>query len=282
VAADLPGFSTGFNSSIVKTPYSFNTITDFLISQPLTIDVEIDDQYSGCFSVKGIEFEATVLYAGISDFARLSIDLSPSEMLIYLNMFLVWMRESSHTEQFCVLERFLDNAIVLLFSKRFGSEDPFVDALQVARWMGDHDAMMFCPDIGIASGKVMAGFTSTPREYSASVFGRPMILAAGCARLKHRGNAASVITFPAEEWRTRSLADLFKPIEYDDPVKGKVKQPQTWILGDPRTVDFPGTGSFALRDIANFIHSTPSLSAEKKAKEWVELIRAKGFYKKHD
>jgi hypothetical protein len=267
----------------MKTPYSYNTITDFLISQPLTIDVEIDDPYSGCFSVKGIEFEATVLYAGISDFARLSVELSPAEMLVYLNMFLVWMRESALMERFCVIERFLDNAIVLLFSSQFGSKEPFVDALQVARWMGDHDAMKFCPEIGIASGTVMAGFTGTPKEYSTSVFGQPLILAAGCAKLNPRGDdVASMITFPAEEWRGRSIAELFQPIVYEHPEKGTVKQPQRWVLGDPRVVEFPGRGSFEIRDIANFIHSMPSLSAESKAKEWVELIRAKGYYKKNN
>ncbi len=46
----------------------------------------------------------------------------------------------------------------------------------------------------------MAGFTGTPGEYTASVFGRPLILAAGCARLKPRGDVASLITFPAAEW----------------------------------------------------------------------------------
>lgn len=276
------GVKWGLTCGIVKTPFSYNTISDFLISQPLTLDVEIDDQYSGCFSVKGIEFEATVLYAGVSDFARLSVELSPAEMLVYLNMFLVWMRESSFIEHFCVVERFLDNALVLLFSKRFGSKDPFLDALQVARWMGDHDAMRFCPDIGIASGTVMAGFTGTPKEYSTSVFGRPLILAAGCARLKLRGDVDSMITFPAEEWGERLLDEVFLPVEYDDPVRGKVTQPQTWRMGEGRVVDFPGMGRLALRDIANVIHSMPSVSAESKAREWVQMIRAKGFYKKND
>ena len=264
----------------MKTPYSYNTITDFLISQPLTVDVEIDDEYSGCFSVKGIELDATVLYIGISDFARLSVELSAAEMLIYMNMFLAWLRESSFSERFCVIERFLDNALVLLFSTRFGSEDPFVDALQAARWMGEHDSMKFCPDIGIASGTVMAGFTGTPKEYTASVFGRPLILAAGCARLNQRGKAGSMITFPAAEWRGRSLDELFQPLTGDSSEKEKGSHPQRWKLGEPREVDFPGTGRFALRDIANFIPSMPSLSAEKKVKEWIELIRAKGYYKK--
>jgi len=264
----------------VKSPYCYKTITDFLIAQPLTVDVEIEDENTGRFPVKGIEFDATVLYAGISDFASLSLELSASEMLLYMNMFLAWVRESSQSERFCVIERFLDNALVLLFSTRFGSDDPFIDALQAARWIGEHDTLKFSPGIGIASGSVMAGFTGTPKEFTASVFGRPMILAAGCARLNPRGEVASSITFPAEEWRERSLDEVFKPIEYDHPEKGRVKQPQTWRLGDPREVDLPGKGGLFVRDLANFIHWMPSVSAEKKARELVRLIRDKGYYKK--
>jgi hypothetical protein len=47
-------------------------------------------------------------------------------------------------------------------------------------------------------------------------------------------------------------------------------------------VDFPGVGRLALRDIANVLYSMPSVSAESKAREWVQMIRAKGFYKKNN
>lgn len=263
----------------MKTPYSYNTITDFLLSQPLTVDVEIDDEASGCFPLKCIEFDATVLYVGVHDFSRLSIDLSPSELLIYLNMFLVWMRDSLEKERFCVVERFLDSAIILLFSKRFGSEDPFQDALHTARWMGEHDELLFSPDMGIASGRVAAGFAGTPKEFTASVFGRPVLLAAASARMKPPGELASCITFPAGEWRNRSLGEVFPSMEFDHPDKGRVKQPPTWKLGEPRTVDFPGLGRTELRDIANFVHWMPKTSAREKAKEWLAQIKAKGFYK---
>jgi hypothetical protein len=106
--------------SNVKTPFSYNTIADFLLSQPLTVDVEIDDDSAGCFPLKCIEFDATVLYVGMRHFSHLTLDLSPTELLIYLIMFLVWMRDSLAHERFCVVERFLDSAIVLLFSKKFG------------------------------------------------------------------------------------------------------------------------------------------------------------------
>ena len=142
--------------------------------------------------------------------------------------------------------------------------------------------MKFCPDIGIASGTVMAGFTGTPKEYSASVFGRPLILAAGCARLKLRGRFDSIITFPAAEWRGRSFEALFSPLATEGSEKGRDRQEPRWRLGEPREVDFPGSGRVALQDIAHIIPSMPSLSAETKVREWMELIRAKGYYKKKD
>jgi hypothetical protein len=264
---------------IVKTPYSYNTIADFLLSQPMTVDVEIDDGDAGCFPLKCIEFEATVLYVGVHDFSRLSLELSPPEILIYLNMFLVWMRNSLDGERICVIERFLDNAIVLLFSKRFGSEDPFLDALRTARWMGDNDELLFSPDMGIASGRVAAGFAGTPKEFTGSVFGRPVLMAGACSRIKPAGEMASCITFPAVEWNGRTLHEVFPPLEFEHPEQGRVRQPPTWKLGEPRSVEFPGMGKTELRDIANFVHWMPKASAREKAREWFAMIRAKGFYK---
>jgi hypothetical protein len=264
----------------LKTNFTYNTIEDFLISQPMTVDVEIEDEWSGCFSVKGIELPATILYAGISGFSRLSLELSPSEVLIYVNMFLSWMRESAEHERFCVIQRFLDNALILVFSPKFGSEDAFADAVKVARWMGEHDALRFCPAIGIASGTVAAGFTGTPGGYHASVYGRPVILAAGCSRFRPEGSFASSITFPADEWKGRDFTAVFPPVAIDHPEKGRVTQPQAWHPGKSRNVDIAGMGEVVLQDVVSFIHWMPELSAEKKAREWFSLIRSKGFYKK--
>jgi hypothetical protein len=268
---------TGYGA--LKTPYSYNTITDFLLSQPLTVDVEIDDESAGCFPLKCVEFDATVLYVGVHDFSRLSIDLSPPEILIYLNMFLVWMRDSLEREKFCVVERFLDSAVLLLFSKRFGSEEPFLDALRTARWMGEHDELLFRPDMGIASGRVAAGFAGTPKEFTGAVFGRPVLIAAACARMKPEGEMASCITFPDSEWQGRTIREAFPPFEFEHPEQGKVRQPPTWRLGERRSVDLPGIGRTELRDVANFVHWMPAATAHEKAREWFAMIRSKGFYK---
>ena len=265
----------------MKTPHTFNTVRDLLLSQPLTVDVEIEDAWSGPFAVKGLEFEGVALYAGVSGFSRLSLELAPSEVLIYENMFLSWIRRLLEKERFCMVERFIDHAVVMLFSTAFGSEDPFLDALQVSRILGENDEPGFGPAIGIASGTVVAGFTGSPGEYIPSVYGRPLMLAAGFAAMKPAGDFAANITFSEDDWRGRSLDRVFPPIEYDHPEKGRVRQPQVWRLGETRLVDIPGTGKVAVRDIANFIHWMSDSTAEKKAKEWFSLIRSKGYYKKN-
>jgi hypothetical protein len=45
------------------------------------------------------------------------------------------------------------------------------------------------------------------------------------------------------------------------------------------TVEFPGSGRTSLRDVANFIHWMPKVSADKKAAEWLETIKTKGYFK---
>ncbi len=259
---------------------TFRTLADLLVSRPLTLDVEIEEECCGPFSIKGIELEATVMHLGLRDYVKLSLLLSPSEMLVYQNMFLAWIRESFRNSRFSVVESKLDHAVLLLFSKSFGSEDPFVDALRTARWLGENDTLKFCPAIGIASGTVMAGFTGSGGDARASVFGRPLLVASACAMLNPKVDAASAITFPGNEWDGRSLECVFPPVEYDHPDKGRVRLPSTWKLGELSEADLPGIGRFLLRDIANFIHWMPSVSASDKACEWVRLMRAKGFYRK--
>ncbi|NTU97715.1 MAG: adenylate/guanylate cyclase domain-containing protein [Chlorobiaceae bacterium] len=248
---------------------------------PLTLDVEIDEECCGSFPVKGIEFDATVLHLGMNDFPRLSAELSPAELLVFQNMFICWLRESFAGSRFSVVEKPLGSSFLLLFSARFGSADPFVDALRTARWLGENDTLKFSPTIGIASGTVIAGFAGWPGDGSASVYGAPVFLASVCAKLNPKVDAAATITFPADEWKGRSFDEVFPPVEYEHPEKGRMRQPPTWKLGEPCEVDFPGTGRLLLRDIANFIHWMPSVSASDKAREWVSLIRSKGLYRKN-
>ena len=82
---------------------------------------------------------------------------------------------------------------MIVFSKEFGSDDPFVDAVQGARWMSENDAHSFCPHIGLASGKVIVGYVGTPLKYNCSVFGAPVALAALCVPAPGRRRPVPVV-----------------------------------------------------------------------------------------
>jgi len=75
----------------MQTKYKYNTLEDFLISHPLNIDVERDDGWGAKFPIKGIEIDATVLFADITSFTKRTSDLSPTETLIFVNNFFSWI-----------------------------------------------------------------------------------------------------------------------------------------------------------------------------------------------
>lgn len=94
---------------------------------------------------------------------------------------------------------------MVLFSKEFGSKDPFLDAIQTARFMVERDALAFCPHIGIAGGKVAVGYVGTPLKYNCSVFGRPVAIASRCSSIKPKGDGSTSIIFPSNLVKIKTL-----------------------------------------------------------------------------
>jgi class 3 adenylate cyclase len=263
----------------MKTTYRYNTLEDFLISHPLTVDVQLDDGWGASFPVKGIELEATILFADISGFSRRTAELSPTETLIFVNNFFAWVTAEGIKNTPCIVDKYIGDEVMLVFAKEFGSDDPFADALCSARWMGERDALSFCPHIGISSGLVTAGYVGTPVKYNASLFGRPVTIAARCASVKPEGSYSSTITFPASEWGVRKLEELFPPLAYEGSDGKRVEQRHSWELCAPRDVEFKNIGTFPVRELANSAYWIPQQSAEERAREYFQFIKAGGHYR---
>lgn len=263
----------------MATKYKYNSLEDFLISHPLTVDAEFDDGWGAYFPVKGIELEATVLFADISGFSRRTAEMSPTETLIFVNNFFSWVTAEAIKDSHCIIDKYIGDEVMLLFASEFGSEDPFADALQTARWMSERDALSFCPHIGIASGLVTAGYVGTPIKYSASLFGRPVTLASRCANVKAEGFYSSTITFPSDEWRERNLSEVFPPNVYEQAEGEKVEQPLAWKLCEPREVEMKNVGKVMVREIVNLKHWMPQMPAEDRAKRYYQLIKESGNYR---
>ena len=109
----------------MEIKYEYKTLEDYLISHPLTVNTELDDGGGAYYPVKGIELEATILFADISGFSRRTFDMSPIETLVFTNNFFSWITAEAIIGKPCIIDKYIGDEIMLLFSKEFGSDDPF-------------------------------------------------------------------------------------------------------------------------------------------------------------
>lgn len=168
-------------ADVGEVRYPYRSLEDFLIAKMLTVDGEADDGWGAGFPVKGREIEASVLFADITGFSARTADLDPTETLAFVNHFFAWITAEGLRGRPGIVDKYIGDEIMVVFSKEFGSADPFVDAVQTARWMGENDVFAFLPHVGIASGPVIVGYVGTPLKYNCSVFGAPVAVAARCA-----------------------------------------------------------------------------------------------------
>jgi len=264
------------------TNYRFNSLEDFLISSTLTVDGQVNDGWGALFPVKGREIDATVLFSDIAGFSRRTLDLNPTETLIFVNNFFAWISAEALRETKGIVDKYIGDELMIVFSKEFGSDDPFREAVQAARWMTEHDALSFSPHMGIASGRVIVGYVGTPLRYNCSVFGSPVALAARCASVTpdQAGGRmfSSTITFPAREWGNRDFADMFPPDKYKD-LDGTIReQPHSWELREPRTVQLKNLPDCVIREIVRMSVHLPRQSAEERAQEALRSLRRAGRY----
>jgi class 3 adenylate cyclase len=260
--------------------YRYNSLEDFLATNPLTVDGQGDDTGGVTFPVKGREIDATIPFSDISGFSRRTLDLSPTETLIFVNNFFTWISVEALHGRPGIIDKYIGDEIMVVFSKEFGSEDAFVDAIQTARHMCENDDLAFTPHVGIASGLVIVGYVGTPIKYNCSVFGAPVALAARCASVKpQEGEEPGIgrMVFPAKEWADRSFDEVFAPIKMQGPLGEPIQRRVPWELRLPRTAPMKNLGDIEIREICKLTTHHPfGFSAESHAKEVLTAIRAEG------
>lgn len=254
----------------------FHSLEDFLASTMTDVDGVLDDGGSEGFPVKGREIEATVLFADISGFSTRTLGMSPAETLIYVQNFFAWITAEALTGRPGIVDKYIGDEVMVVFSTEFGSKDPFVDAVQAAAAMSRHDPLAYRPHMGIASGPVIVGYAGTAFRYNVSVFGAPVALAARCAGIKPAGPAtpSSTIVMPATEWTSGHDLDTVIP-----PVGNEVDFPR-FELQPTRELELKGLGKTEIREI----HNTgawfpgPGASAEDRAKDGLAFLRDNNRY----
>jgi class 3 adenylate cyclase len=162
----------------------FRSLEDFLTSTMGHVDGLLDDGAGASFPVKGREVEATVLFADITAFSTRTLGLNPAATLVYVQNFFAWITAEALSGRPGIVDKYIGDEVMVVFSEEFGSEDPFADAVQAAAAMSRHDVHAYQPLVGIASGLVIVGYAGTAFRYNVSVFGAPVALAARCAAVK--------------------------------------------------------------------------------------------------
>jgi len=262
--------------------YPFHSLEDFLLSTTLTVDGHIDDGCDLYYPVRGVEIEATVLFADIASYTSRTLSLSPTETLIFVNMFLTWISAEALESGCGIVDKYIGDEMMIVFSKEFGSKDPFEEALKTARWIGENDVHGFMPHIGIASGNVTVGYVGTPLKYNCSVIGAPVALAAHCGSLKPTltadQQAYSYIGFPAEEWGEREFEAVFPPVENNPIACANGDCPHTWTMLETRQVTLKNIGAVEISEIIKTSENTPQLTAENRAKLTLEELKRNNRY----
>jgi len=254
------------------------SLQEFLRCSPLSVDAVVDYGGGLSFPVKGREIDASILFADMSNFSARTVDLLPTETLLFANDFFAWMT-GPIVGRHGIVDKYIGDAIMVVFSDEFGSEDAFTDALQTARFMIENDVCAFVPHIGIASGLVTVGYVGTSFSYGCSVFGTPATLAARCATNKSFSVAPARIVFPAREWKYSSLNDALSiPRTSGELGPGVDDEDIGWRLHETRNAELRNLGAVELRCIERTRHRLMTPTAEDRAKTRLEQLGAKGAY----
>jgi class 3 adenylate cyclase len=216
------------------TTYSYNSLDDFLKSHRLDVDGLLDDGGGAPFPVKGRIIDAVVLFADMTAFSTRSSELSPVETLIFVNNFIAWISAEGLKERHGIVDKYIGDEMMAVFSKDFGSADPLADAVNAARWMVENDTLGFSPHVGIAAGEVVVGYVGTPMKYDCSVFGSPVTLAQRCCQIKERQGS---IVIPASTWAGRQLEQVLTKRKLKQPDGRDAELDVSWRMFPPERVN---------------------------------------------
>ena len=271
----------------MPTSDHYNSLDDFLISTLATVDGQVTVGPGLTYPIKGRQIEATILFADISGYSARTLEMNPVETLAFVNHFFAWVTGMALQGTRGIVDKYIGDEMMIVFSKEFGSEDPFAEAVRVARFMGEDDFFAFVPHIGIASGPVIVGYAGTPLMYNCSVFGAPVALAARCAGIKPDVPELSengfplfscVITFPEANRVGRDFEDFFAPRKYIDMERNTREMARMWDMLPARSFEPKNIPELEIRQVIDRGFYITDSSPEDSARQIVKDLRAANRY----
>lgn len=265
----------------------YHSLDDFLAANPLTIDGTSQDGAFAPFPIKGREIEAAVLFADITSFSERSANLDPAESLAFVNQFFTWISAEALDGTRGIVDKYIGDELMIVYSQEFGSDDPLADAMLAARRIGSNDRFSFCPHVGVAFGKVIVGYVGTPVKFNCSVFGSTVVLASRCAsqdvdELVNRDSDDDVTLFsssiliPEEDWRKLDVDRAFR----ENLSRRGMTELREWEEGPTLTVEMKNVGDVDVVPILRkSLDVMSGYSAEQHAREGVAAARTRRAHK---
>ena len=121
----------------------FSSLEEFLNSRSLSVDGVADDGWGELLPVRGREIESSVLLADISGHSRRTRNLTATETLVFANHSFAWIAGEGLRGCPGIVDKYIGDEIMVVFSKELGSAVPFVVALRSARFMLELDEWGF-------------------------------------------------------------------------------------------------------------------------------------------
>ena len=184
-----------FNDEIAQIKANFNVMAEQLREREVLretfgkyVSVEVARKLMGAGGVDlgGEEIEATVLFCDIRNFTPMSEAMTPKEVVSFLNLYFSFVTEPI-MENRGVINKFMGDAVMAIYTPALGSADHVCDALRSALGMRAALARLNASGkvgggvhfgIGIQTGKMVAGNIGTLSRAEYTVIGDTVNVAA--------------------------------------------------------------------------------------------------------
>ena len=132
------------------------------------------------FPLYGIRVEGAVLFADLPGYSALARQFTPEECVFMTNHFFAWTEASAIQHYGGIVDKFIGDEVMIIFTSEFNAQDPLESALRTAKTILDADAFAFEPKVGIAQGEFLIAAVGTRQHFDVSAIGHTVNLAARC------------------------------------------------------------------------------------------------------
>jgi len=173
----------------------YRTLREYLKETGPTVNVTFDDgaiKDPNRFPLCGRKIQGAILFSDLPGYSKLGESYSPEECAYIVNHYFAWMEAEGIKRYGGIIDKFIGDEIMVVFSREFDNQDPLESALSTAKSMikGDHYA--FYPKIGIAEGEVFVCCIGSVERFDISVVGHTVNLAARCVSSLKEGRTIKV------------------------------------------------------------------------------------------